>query len=135
MQSSNPKSMNIHIWLSDPTWIPIFWHADDQAGTIAPVKGDPWGLNQINPVATGRLRGLLGYALTPGVRNPERLARVISASFEELQPEFLRIERDFELQNTPSFRIPEPLRIALGITDEVMPVEEWICRYPAGATS
>lgn len=121
---------NTRVILSDSADIPILWMDGDQNGFDAYQNiDDRWGQRRFNSISSIRLRGLLEYALTPNHPNPQRLARHISGSFVELHSEFIHIEERFGLKR-PMFRIPEPLRAELGITEEVMPVEEWMKAYP-----
>jgi hypothetical protein len=123
--------MNIHIRLDPHGRGDIFWVASDQTGAGATVYGnDPYDLASIDQNGEQELRRLLNIARNNNWNAyaipTEEFARNISAAFIALQPSFGRIFND-----SPSFHIPEPLRNALNITQEVVTISEWLNRYPA----
>ena len=122
--------MNIHIELDPHGRGIVFWIADDQTGSGATVHArDPYNVNSIDFSAEERLRKLLQIATDDNWSaygfKPTEFASAISQILTDLSSQFSQI-----LKDTPSFRIPDPLRIALSETQAVLTVDEWINRYP-----
>jgi len=108
----------------------ILWIAHDLTGKGAYIPAqDPYNLNAIDPALVARLRRLLEITneenWTAYGTPAEGFAKAISQALTDLSKPFHAI-----FETSPSFRIPELLRIALGISNTVIPVTQWLTRYP-----